>query len=98
MRERGRRRIGFSLRERRGLLPDLAAQLFLHPIPQMCHYNFKQPRLESETAQFTQLVWASTKVVGCAVSTCPDGVGMAGSGQNVTQVKYLGECPRPLEG
>lgn len=35
-------------------------------------YDYDWPRFEFETGHFTQLVWASTRRVGCALTDCPD--------------------------
>ncbi|KAG2445148.1 hypothetical protein HYH02_008616 [Chlamydomonas schloesseri] len=41
-------------------------------------YDFSNHGFSSGTGQFTQLVWARTYMVGCAIGVCPDGVSYAG--------------------
>eukprot|EP01026_Neomeris_dumetosa_P075838 TRINITY_DN80768_c0_g1_i10.p1 TRINITY_DN80768_c0_g1~~TRINITY_DN80768_c0_g1_i10.p1 ORF type:complete len:322 (+),score=42.28 TRINITY_DN80768_c0_g1_i10:65-1030(+) len=35
------------------------------------YYNFDQPKFTIDVGHFTQVVWADTKNVGCAQTTCP---------------------------
>lgn len=34
------------------------------------HYNWSKPGFDDTTKHFTQMVWKSTKVVGCAWNNC----------------------------
>ncbi|GAX74352.1 hypothetical protein CEUSTIGMA_g1801.t1 [Chlamydomonas eustigma] len=44
---------------------------------EVCSYNYSNPGFAENTGHFTQIIWASTTSVGCAIttsSTCPNGV------------------------
>ncbi|GIL49874.1 hypothetical protein Vafri_6189 [Volvox africanus] len=41
-------------------------------------YDFEKPGFNSTTGQFTQLVWARTSLLGCAIGVCPNGVSYLG--------------------
>ncbi|GLI63006.1 hypothetical protein VaNZ11_005866 [Volvox africanus] len=41
-------------------------------------YDFEKPGFNSSTGQFTQLVWAHTSLLGCAIGVCPNGISYLG--------------------
>ncbi len=44
---------------------------------EVCTYNFSSPGFSESTGHFTQVVWAGTSLVGCAVvaaASCPNGI------------------------
>ncbi|KAL6764844.1 CAP domain-containing protein [Haematococcus lacustris] len=40
---------------------------------EICIYNYNQPGWSPRTGHFTQLIWAKTTRLGCAVGNCPSG-------------------------
>lgn len=54
--------------------PELVAMFYDNEV---CLYNYSNPRFSSGTGHFTQVVWRSTREIGCALSTpqaCPNGI------------------------
>lgn len=45
-------------------------------------YDFNNPNFSELTGHFTQLVWAGTTQVGCAIGVCPNGVQVGASTWN----------------
>lgn len=41
---------------------------------QVCKYPFSKPGFYHGTGHFTQMVWTTTKLVGCAIGKCPGGI------------------------
>lgn len=46
---------------------------------EVAQYNYDTGGFSAATGHFTQVVWARTYQVGCAVGVCPDGVNAAGT-------------------
>ncbi|GAX74353.1 hypothetical protein CEUSTIGMA_g1802.t1 [Chlamydomonas eustigma] len=58
-----------------GLEPPAQAALWY--TEEACLYNYSEPGFSESTGHFTQMVWASTTMIGCyaaGAATCPNGI------------------------
>ncbi|KAL6763272.1 CAP domain-containing protein [Haematococcus lacustris] len=55
---------------------------------EICEYDYERPRFSEATGHFTQIVWAATRYLGCAIGSCSAGVTDA-AGQQYNVDNYL---------
>lgn len=63
--------------------PDVAAQAIKIWYDEMIYYNFGAPGFSPSTGHATQMLWAATQQVGCAVQNCVNGMSMGWGPESV---------------